>query len=155
MDRSTFMTRLGKAAQHAVQFARRFVREALPDDVVFRVYPNRSYDGNPRVGDEVVFPDESLPEGRCHGPWRIDEVLNFLWRDGKVPEWIDISVQGVEAGHSVVALHCCGRFTGQEDLLYHQNRGMPPFSVKSPDLPPGWESVEASGRFSLDWRQQS
>jgi hypothetical protein len=154
VDRSTFETRLWMASQQAVQFARQYVCEVLPDDVVFLVYPNQSCDDNPRVGDEAVFPDESLPEGRYHGPWQVDEVLSFLWRDGKVPEWIDISVKGVSTHHTVVRLRCCGRFTGQGDLLYHRNGGVPPFSVKSPYLPPGWESVEASGRFSLDWRQQ-
>jgi len=154
VDRSTFEVRLRAAAQQAVQLARQYVREALPDEVVFLVYPNQSCDENPRVGDEVVFPDESLPEGRHHGPWQADEALNFLWRGGKVPEWIDISVQGVGARCTIIGLRCCGRFTGEEDLLYHQNKGGPPFSVKSPYLPTGWESVEASGRFSLDWRQQ-
>ena len=154
MDRSTFEARLRTAAQQAVQFARQYVREVLPDDVAFLVYPNQSCDENPRVGDEEVFPDESLPEGGHHGPWQVDEVVSFLWRGGKVPEWIDAAVQAVGARHTVVRLLCCGRFTGQDDLLYHRKQGVPPFSVKSPYLPPGWESVEASGRFSLDWRQQ-
>jgi hypothetical protein len=154
VDRGTFETRLREAAQQAVQFARQYVREVLPDEMVFLVYPNQSCDENPRVGDEVVFPDESLPEGQHHGPWAAGDVVSFLWRDGKVPEWIDIAVHGAGTRHTVVRLLCCGRFTGQDDLLYHRNPGVPPFSVKSPNLPPGWESVEASGRFSLAWRRQ-
>jgi hypothetical protein len=152
VDRSTFETRLRTAAQQAVRFARQFVRDVLPDDMLFLVYPNQSCDDNPRVGDEVVFPDESLPEGQHHGPWQVDEVLNFLWRNGKVPEWIDIAVQDADARYALVRLRCCGRFTAQEDLLYHRNGGLPPLSIKSPYLPPGWESAEASGGFDLDWR---
>jgi hypothetical protein len=154
MDRSTFETRLRTAAQQAVQFARQYVREQLRDYVAFLVYPNQSCDEHPREGDEAVFPEESLPKGRHHGPWQVNEVVSFLWRDGKVPEWIDIAVHSVDVRHTVLRLYCCGRFTGQDGLLYHHSKGVPPFSVKSPDLPPGWESVEASGRFTLDWWQQ-
>ena len=78
MGRGTFEARLRTAAGQAVQFARQFVREVLPDDVAFLVYPNQPCDENPRVGDEEVFPDESLPEGGYHGPWQVDEVVSFV-----------------------------------------------------------------------------
>jgi hypothetical protein len=122
----------------------------LPDDARYLVYPNQSYDGNPRVGDEEVFPEESLPEDQFHGPWSTEATLNWLWRNGKVPEWIDVDVQAEGGRHTLIALRCCGRFTGQEELLYHRYlEGVPPFSIKSPYLPPCWESVEESGKFDL------
>src|SRR5262245_42194894 len=58
------------AAQRAVGFAREHVQQHLPDEVAFLVFPNQSFDENARIGDEVVFPDDSLPEGQDHGPWR-------------------------------------------------------------------------------------
>jgi hypothetical protein len=138
-----------------VDFARQHVQQALSDDVAFLVYPNQSCDDNPRVGDEVVFPDESLPQGHYHGPWSAEQVVGFLWRGGKVPEWIDAAVQAEDGGQTLVSLRCCGRFTAQEELLYHRYPGgVPPFSIKSPVLPPGWESVEASGKFDLYWREK-
>jgi hypothetical protein len=153
MDRSTFETHLRSAAQQAVTFARQHVLQPLPDALEFLVYPNLSYDGNPRVGDEATFPDESLAEGECHGPWTVEQVVNFLWRDGKVPEWIDVAVQSEHDDRTVLGLSCCGRFTAQEELLYHRvPDGIPPFSVKSPNVPPGWETIEASGKFDLHWR---
>lgn len=152
MDLATFENRLRAAARQVVLFARRFVRQPLPDDVAFRVYPNQSFDGNPRVGDEVVYPEESLPDGAFHGPWSADEAAGFLWRAGRVPEWIDAAVEAEDGRRSLVGLRCCGRFTASEDLLYHRPGGLAPFSIKSPALPPGWESVEASGRFDLYWR---
>jgi hypothetical protein len=149
MDRSTFETRLRMAAQEAVRFARQFVRKVLPDDVVFLVYPNQSYDGNPRVVDEEVFPEESLPYGQYYGPLSATLVMDFLWRDWKVPEWIDTAVCDEDGRRTTVSLHCCGRFTAQDGLLYYPNRDTRPFAVKSPDLPPGWEGVDVSGKFSL------
>jgi len=160
MDFGTFEARLRAAASQAVECARQLVREALPDEVVFLVYPNQSCDEHPRVGDEVVFPDDSLPDGmppdgRHHGPWPIGQVVDFLWRDERVPEWIDIMVQGEDGYRTEVALVCCGRFTAQDDLLYYPGRDTRPFAVKSPILPPGWDSAEGSGKFTLHWRKSS
>jgi hypothetical protein len=155
VDRSTFERQLRAASQKAVAFARQHVLQTLPDAVEFLVYPNQSYDGNPRVGDEATFPDDSLPDGKYHGPWSVEHVVDFLWRSSKVPEWIDVAVQSEHDRCTVVELRCCGRFTSREELLYHRfPGGIPPFSVKSPNLPPGWESVEASGKFDLCWREK-
>jgi hypothetical protein len=153
VDRGTFEERLREAGQRVLLFAREHVLQPLPDDVAFRVYPNRSFGGNPRVGDEVVFPNESLPEGEFLGPWSAEEVVKYLWRAGKVPEWIDAAVEAEDGRRSLIGLRCCGRFTASEELLYHRPGGLAPFSIKSPVLPPGWEGIEASGRFDLCWRQ--
>lgn len=141
MDRSTFEQHFLTAAWEARHFAGRYVVQPLPYRMVFRVYPNQSCDENPRVGDEEVFPEESLDDGRYHGPWTAEEVVRFLWRDGKVPEWIDISVESADGCCTVVALRCCGRFTAQEELLYHRPGGCPPFAIKSPFLPSDWCGV--------------
>ena len=133
--------------------SREYVLQQLPDDVAFRVYPNQSFDGNPRVGDEVVFPDETLPAGEFLGPWSAEEVVEFLWRDGKVPEWVDAAVESEDRNRTLIGLRCCGRFTASDELLYHRPGGLAPFSIKSPVLPSGWESVDASGKFDLHWRQ--
>jgi hypothetical protein len=139
------------AAREAVLFARRCVHQPLTGEVAYRIYPNQSFDGNPRVGDEVVFPDDMLPTDEFHGPWSAKEAVAYLWRHGKVPEWIDVSVEA-EDGQTLVALRCCGRFTASEELLYYRNGGFPPFGIKSPVLPPGWESPETSDRFDLHWQ---
>ena len=153
VDRSVFEQRVRKPAEQALQFARQFVVQPLPDQLVFRVYPNQSYDGHPRVADEEVFPDETLGNGCFHGPWSVEEVVGFLWRHGKVPEWVDIAVESEDTCCTIIALRCCGRFTSQEELLYHRPGGCPPFSIKSPCFPPGLWSVEEQGKFDLHWRE--
>ena len=154
MDRGLFGERLRAASACVVGFAREYVRQELPDEVAFRVYPNQSCDDKPRRGDEVVFPADSLPMGEFLGPWSVEEVIECLWRDGKVPEWIDAAVEAVNERQSIVGLHCCGRFTASQELLYYQSGDVAPFGLKSPAWPPGWESVEVSGRFDLHWRLQ-
>jgi hypothetical protein len=151
MPRNVFEERLRAAGAGAVRFAREYVRQRLPEEVAFRVLPNQSYDGNPRRDDEEVFPDDSLPDGSYHGPWSAEQVVEFLWRAGKVPEWIDVAVRAEDGRRTLVELRCCGRFTAMEEFLYHRAGGLTPFSIKSPYLPPGWASVEASGRFDLYW----
>jgi hypothetical protein len=151
MDQVVFEQHFRTAAEAALQFARRFVVQTLPDQMAFRVYPNQSYDGNPRVADEEVFPDESLGQGCFHGPWSFAEVIRFLWRNSKVPEWVDIAVESEDPSQTILSLQCCGRFTSAEDLLYHRPGGCPPFSIKSPNFPPGVDSVEKHGKFDLHW----
>jgi hypothetical protein len=154
MDRTTLEARLRVAARQAVEYARRYVLEELPNEAMFRVYPNRSFDKHPLVGDEVVFPGDSLPEGAFHGPWSVGQVVEFLWRGGKVPEWIDVTVEDVGGSHTVMSLLCCGRFTSQDDLLYHRDGGRPPFSVKSLAPAPSWEGIETSGKYRLRWLEE-
>jgi hypothetical protein len=154
VDRNVFERHFHTAAEQALRFGRQFVVQSLPDQMVFRVYPNQSYDGNARVADEEVFPEETFEEGRFHGPWSAAEAIGFLWRNGKVPEWVDVAVESEDTRRTIIALRCCGRFTSQEELLYHRPGGCPPFSIKSPYFPPGVENVEEQGKFDLHWRDK-
>jgi hypothetical protein len=154
VERATFEQRLATAAHGAVQFARTFVQQQLPDEFALLIVPNCSYDGNPRVDDEEVYQHDALPEGRSHGPWSVADAVAFLWRAGKVPEWIDLHVVAEDGLRSLVELRCCGRFSASEDLLYHQYGGLAPFQVVSPPLPPGWQGAEVSGRFDLYWERR-
>ncbi len=147
MDRILFQQRFEQASARAREFARRFVEEALPDELCLRVQLNASYDGNPLRGDEVVYPGDAGTE-RARGlvRCRVDQAVEALWRDGKVPEWINLSVIGVRPEATVLEALCCGRYTAQEELLYHKPGGLPPFHILGPALPVGYEE---SSRFSL------
>lgn len=139
MKRELFVEHFHAAAVAAVSLARQFVLEDLSDKLIFRVQLNQSHDSNLRP-DQKVYPEDSTPQRaqelhRCHG----EKVFNALWRDGTVPEWVDVAVGGQTASETVIELRCCGRFTGEESCLYHQQGGMPPFSVHSPALPPGYK----------------
>ncbi|WP_437938182.1 hypothetical protein [Sorangium sp. So ce341] len=86
MDRNLFGSRLREASVRARDFAREFVREPLPDDLRFRVHLNSSYDGNPRVGDEVVYPEDSaFDKAMTLHEVTEQQVLGTLWRGGRVP----------------------------------------------------------------------
>lgn len=52
MDFQTFKDNFRAAAVTARDFAREFIKEPLPDAMVYRLSLNCSYDGNPLLGDE-------------------------------------------------------------------------------------------------------
>lgn len=157
MERELFERRLREAATVARDFARKFIEEPLPDPILFRLRLNSSYDDNARVGDEIVFPDDSSFEQAARVRLcNEQQVVDALWRDGRVPEWIDLAAIGETGGATLLQLMCCGRFTADEGLLYHAREGRPPFHVTGPTLPVGYQDgqkfsiYDRSERWTLD-----
>ena len=147
VERDVFARRLHAAAIAARDFAREFIQEALPDPMQFRLRLNSSYDGNPRVGDEVVFrEDSSFQRAEQLRTCDEDHVVAELWRNGHVPEWIDVAVIGETGSATLLQLMCCGRFTAQDELLYHAWEGRPPFHVTGPTLPVSYQDGQ---KFSI------
>lgn len=154
MTRETFLANLRTASLNCAEFVRSMVIENVSDSFLYLVLANQLFDGNPLHPEEVVFPGETLPPGRLPRPRLDEEVADLLCRDGKVPEWIDVIIRRVASDHTFIKLHCCGRFTENDNLLYYRKGGCPPFGIKGTVLPPHWRSVETDGKFSLDWREK-
>jgi hypothetical protein len=136
MERDVFFRRFHQAVAAACDFARTLIEEPLADDVLCRLYLNSSYDGNPLHEDETVFPEDNSPE-RCRevASLPVAEAAAELWRCGKVPEWVDVAVVARTDRYTVVCVRSCGRFTANDDLLYHVQEGWAPFHVVGPSLP--------------------
>ena len=132
MTQEEFSLLLVKATRQCLDGTREYVTDVIPNDAIYRVIPNQSYDGNPLEGDEKVFPQDTLLESVKYLSMNSDQVTAYLWRDEKVPEWINLEVAGVSGSDAVVQMTCCGRYTADEDKLYYQNRGLGPFGVKIP-----------------------
>ncbi len=147
MDRATFADRFRRAAQKARHFGQSFLEETLPAELRFRVQLNASYDGNPLHAGERLFPEDSDAR-RQRSLSNVDEdrALAALWRDGLVPEWIDLAVVGHTGAATLVEALTCGRFTADDGLLYHREEGYAPFHVLGPNLPGDY--VEGR-RFSI------
>jgi hypothetical protein len=147
MERELFEERLREATRRVMEFTRSLVLDELPDQVLYLVRPNSSYDGTPLTGDEEVFPEDTLPEGQEFlPPTDAAGVVAFLWRhsaggDGKVPEWVNLQVHGTTPEHTHVLLTCCGRYTAGGSL-YHTRAGIPPFHLLGPPLPHDWAREE-------------
>jgi hypothetical protein len=149
MDQATFAQRALASCERAVAFARQFVIQALPSQYALLVFPNSSCDFN-LVDGEFVFPDESLPEDTYLGPMDVPGFVQHFWRNGNVPEWIDINVGGMTDDTTLLEVLVCGRFTANDDRLYHRESGSPPFHVVGPCLPPDWDRATPT-RFDVNW----
>lgn len=157
MDRQEFAQRFRAAAVGARSFAQTLVLEPLPESLCFRVVLNASYDGNPLDPDERVYPeDSSMQRGLSLLRCTEQEVVELLWRDGLVPEWIDLSVCTRLGDATVIEACCCGRFTANAELLYHQGEGYPPFHVLGPTFPVDydWEK-DSDVKFSVFERAEA
>jgi hypothetical protein len=154
MDEQTFAAHFRQAHALAITFTRQRVLQNLPDQRMFLLHPNQSYDGHPLVDDEQIYPEDSLPSDKYLGPLTEEQVLAFLWRSGKVPEWINVMVEAQDDNFTYIELLCCGRYTANDENLYHRHEGYPPFHVLSPNLPAGWKSIEESNKFDLYWNRR-
>lgn len=134
MTRNEFIGLLREATAYSVEVARRFVENELPEPVRFHVVLNQSFDGNASA-DERVYPADDGREYVCLTEAAVGDALV---RDGRCPEWIDISVEAQSAAETHVRLLCCGRYTADLRRMYYADRGTGPFGIKSPDLPVGF-----------------
>ncbi len=150
MKESQFRENLDAATKLLMEFSQEFLIDELPLHYAYLIFPNQSYDGNPLAGDEELFPEDSLFSNNENGYSR-DEVIKFLWRKNKVPEWINIMVHSYNEKLSYISLICCGRFTADDQLLYHEREGYQPFHILGPNLPPNFENIEKIEKFNLAW----
>jgi hypothetical protein len=151
MTRDDFSQNLRKAALSSHAKALVLVENELKPPFAFLVKLNQSFDGNPLANGEVI-PSEIRAKGENQiGPLTHDEVVDLLWRDGLVPEWVDIIPWEAAASGLSFQLTCCGRFAESEPLLYHAKEGYPPFHAPGVWTPPDWESLDDTGRFDVNW----
>jgi hypothetical protein len=149
MDKAAFIAAFDRAVTFCRDFAQQLVVEELPQSLRFDfAAARRPVDTAGRI---------KLLGGRLLTPVQLVGVepvraRKYLWVDGKVPQWINLSVHAADAEHTYIEVCVCARLTADDRSLYHQREGNPPFHILSPALPPDWVSLEQSGRFSLGWQ---
>lgn len=153
LSREQFSQNLAKGT-HAVREATlRLCWNQVPEDARYFLLLNSSFDGNPLADGEYLFPDHSKLQTDTRIPRTHDEVVARLWRDGKVPEWIDITPCEVDGRCAYYELRCCGRFTDKDELLYHVQEGYPPFHLFGPLVPSIDYNLKNHGKFDLHWHR--
>ena len=148
ISRGRFKKNLESSSQHALDFTRSLVVNSLPDQIKYTVFLGASYDGNPLEDGERVFPEDYSERERAFA--NSEEVVELLWRDGTVPEWINVSVVSEDGEHTLIKLECCGRYSGDVKHMYHAHEGRAPFHVIGPPVPLGYEEA-GGGKFDLYW----
>jgi hypothetical protein len=152
LSRSAFKRNLQDSAILARDFTRTMVVNTLPDAIVYTILYGCAYDGNPLIGDEKTFPDDYTD--RPISTLSPDDVTECLWRNGFVPEWINVTVSHEDGEYTYIDLECCGRYSATANRMYHIREGRPPFHVLGPPLPPDYER-EDGAKFDLYWQKDA
>ncbi|MAT70918.1 MAG: hypothetical protein CMJ58_15495 [Planctomycetaceae bacterium] len=152
LSRDTFKKHLEEAATLARDFTRTLVTNTLPDTIAYTIHYGCSYDGNPLVQDEKTFPEDYDKDPITTES--AEEVTANLWRDGFVPEWINVTVSREDGQFTHIQLKCCGRYSAMPRQMYHIHEGRPPFHVLGPPMPPDYNR-EDTVKFNLYWREDA
>lgn len=154
MNRNELAERLQTASDRTIALARPLVSQPLSDRILYLLQPNANavLDSSDLFDDEETFPQDTRHDKTFLGPLTENETLDFLLRNGKTPEWIDLAVHSEDGQHTHIRLLISGIFTANEHLLYHREEGYPPFHATPPAPPDGWTSLEQDGPFDLYWR---
>ena len=161
MTRAELARRLHEATTRTLAFAREIIVNDVPDDHRFDIIikPHGALHDGP-----IVDPLLQDLWDRTRGIVReltAEQVIAALWHDGRVPEWIDISLDAIELPRddrwrvvSMVELRC-SRTLADDTGLWHANEGIPPFHILGPALPDGWveRHTDADGRFDPKGRK--
>lgn len=146
MNTNEFHELLNVFTQCAVKFARQYVLETLPDEILYYVELNCSADAN----CDAKFRTYPEDEKKVYKYVNAEQVAQILVRENRIPVWIDISVMRVRKGKTIVELLCAGRYTDDKEELYYKSRGQGPFGIKSPILP--IDFAESKEKFYLNER---
>ena len=149
MSRKEFRRLLALSSDQAWQFGQQYVIEQLPPDFRYDIHLNQSLD-SPDLEQFDVYPED---EGKVWTDQSQEQVLDVILRQGKVPVWIDISVERIRNGKTVLQLRCAGRYSQDPEEYYYHGGGTGPFGIKSPVFPPGVETGERFRLRSQWWRK--
>jgi hypothetical protein len=79
----------------------------------------------------------------------LEELLNTLWQENKVPVWVNLYVANFNASTVTLGVIYSESYSDDESQFYHQNEGFPPIHVVGPTIPEAWKSLEENGPFKF------
>ncbi|MFC0428624.1 hypothetical protein [Chryseobacterium scophthalmum] len=142
MTKDEFLKLLRKSSKSSYDFAKIYVTNKLPTGFKYSADLNISFD-DPTLTEFDIYPEDN---GKMINLIDENEVVELLCRKGKVPVWIDISVESVYKNKTIFRLDCAGRYSDEEKEFYYNKQGTGPFGIKSPLLP----SIDFNGeKFKL------
>lgn len=131
MTKDDFFNLLRNTSTLAYDIAKSYVLDELPLEFRYDISLNISTD-DPSLSQFDIYPNDT---GKTVEIATGKEVVELLCRNGKVPVWIDISVERVDKAKTIFRLLCAGRYADDANEFYYNNNGTGPFGIKSPTLP--------------------
>lgn len=135
MTEEAFRDLFRKAQQIAFVVAKDHVLDDLNEKFKFDIRMYQSHE----LSKEEKF--DYYPEGEDMHFNNLSEekIMKLLFRNGKVPVWIDINVKRVQNNYTIMNLYCSERFSDDPKEYYYEKGGTGPFGIKSPLLPIGFK----------------
>ncbi len=136
MKKNDFFFLLLGVSFSAFKYAEQLVLDDLKPEFRFNVYLNMSNDDENDTRFNIYREDND----KIFIELTTDEVVDLLCRNEKIPVWIDISVCSTKANITILQLVCAGRYSGDSNEFYYQDKGSSVFGIKSPRLPSDYTS---------------
>ncbi len=135
MNKPDFLFLLLGASYASFKFAKEFVKNDLKPEFKYDLELNISHD-NPELKQFDIYPEDNEKK---HFDLTDKEVVEILWRNNKVPVWIDIAVSKADRKKTTFRLLCAGRYSDDKNEFYYTDGGSGPFGIKSPNHPIGYK----------------
>jgi hypothetical protein len=157
VDKREFHRRLNRAGERARRFAEPRVVEILPPSILYILSAVDDPEGRRGPPGTIKFFGGRFLAPRDLVLISSARTSDLLWVDGRVPSWINLNVESVDAASTHVRVHTSAKLvTADEDALQRdlpaavdESDPIEPFRIRGPVVPHGWQSVERDGRVSL------
>lgn len=143
MTKLEFHNLLTHSTNSAFDFAKKYVTNDLPNNYKYIAHLNISND-NTNLKQFDIYPED---DHKITELISSADVVELLFRDNKVPVWIDISVEYLNKENTIFRLLCAGRYSSDSNEFYYSKQGTGPFGIKSPVFPPDYKND--GSKFSL------
>jgi hypothetical protein len=131
LSRDQFGRNLADATRTAIEIARTWVLDELPDAARYDLWLVLGDERDvPRFDPELASLVGARPAGLTG-----EQVIAALWHEGRAPEWIDISVVDVAEGCTYLELRLSRHLSSERRPLWYVQDGVPPFHTCGPYMP--------------------
>jgi len=131
MTKEDFLFHLQGASYVALKFAEGYVKNKLVTD--FKCNVILTVAGNIIGAKQFeIYPEE---KDIIELDLTDNEVVDLLYRNNKIPIWIDINVLKSSRKSTTFNLLCSGKYSDDKNDYYYNQNGSRPFGVKSPKFP--------------------
>lgn len=150
MNISLFKEHLDNSLKLLVDITRQHCYNNISENFKFLIQPSGSdfHDGlNDYEKNNLVHLNKFLDKHLS-----IDQAIDLLYHDNKVPLWINTTVYESKNDLTVIHLFCSRRLRNDEELFYKAVK-YPPFNVLVP-IPPDPLRKDIDGKFDINWKKK-
>ncbi|MEK7535963.1 MAG: hypothetical protein AAB590_03045 [Patescibacteria group bacterium] len=108
MQKDVFEKRFDEAVKRILDRTREFIVEEIPNKCLYVI--------------ETVDYKKTQPITK-------DEAIGIMFKDGKVPRWVDLGVIDIQDDTTIVQCVIAPDYFEEDEYLLYEEEGLPPFKV--------------------------